>query len=223
MSELNDKEYVDEKSDAVTADGSEESTVSSAKGTPNAPNNERILSNLIDYVEIFTVAICIVILLFTVAFRTCTVDGASMNNTLINGEALIISDLCYTPKRGDIIVFHQTGDDAWDKNEPLVKRVIGVGGDTVRIDYDSWTVTVTDADGNEAVLNEPYIYLSERRSFFTGTAEYAVPEGSLFVLGDNRNESLDSRFEEIGFVDSRRVLGKVILRASPISKFGTVN
>lgn len=221
MSELNDKECVDER--AVTADEAEESTTDVTQGAPKTPSNERILSNIIDYVEIFAVAICIVILLFTVAFRTCTVDGASMNNTLINGETLIISDLFYTPKRGDIIVFHQTGDNAWDKNEPLVKRVIGVGGDTVRIDYDNWTVTITDADGNVSVLDEPYIYLSERRSFFSGTAEYTVPEGSLFVLGDNRNESLDSRFEEIGFVDSRRVLGKVILRASQISKFGTVN
>ncbi len=183
------------------------------------------LSNILDYVEIFVIAICAVIVLFSGIIRICTVDGHSMNNTLQNGETLVVSDTFYTPERGDIVVFHQT-DNSFiaDSNKPLVKRVIGIGGDTVRIDFTTWTVTVTDKNGDTFTLKEDYMFLDpERSDYFSGIKEYTVPEGSLFVLGDNRRNSLDSRFSNIGFVDARRVLGKVVLRASPISSFGTVN
>lgn len=190
----------------------------------NQTNTKKFLTSIVDYVEMFAVAVCIVIIVFTVAFRTCTVDGDSMNTTLLNGETVVVSDLFYTPERGDIVVFHQTDDSSIsDRNKALVKRVIGIGGDTVKIDYDTWTVTITDKDGNVYTPPQDYIYLSQRSGNFVGTAEYEVPEGSLFVLGDNRNESLDSRYSSIGFVDARRVLGKVILRVAPISEFGTVD
>ena len=181
------------------------------------------LSGFIDYIELFVVAICVVIVLFSLAFRTCTVDGSSMNNTLVNGETLVVSDMMYSPNRGDIIVFHHTdGTLSIQSNKPLVKRVIGVGGDTVRIDYNTWKVTVTDRHGEVRVLDEDYIYLSDVPSAFYGVKEYKVPEDSLFVMGDNRNGSLDSRYPTIGFVDERSVLGKVLIRVTPISKFGTV-
>jgi len=191
----------------------------------NTPNTQKkFLSNIVDYVELIVIAVCLVIGIFSLAFRTCTVDGNSMNNTMLNQEVIIVSDMFYSPERYDIIVFHQTDNtNNLNRNKPLVKRVIGVGGDTVKIDYDTWTVTVTDKNGETTVLDEDYIYLSQRGSIFSGTREYVVPEGSLFVLGDNRNESLDSRYSEVGFVDQRRVLGKVVLRVSPMSKFGTVD
>lgn len=190
----------------------------------NNTNKNKFLTSIVDYVEMFAVAVCIVIVVFTVAFRTCTVDGDSMNKTLLNGETVVVSDLFYTPERGDIVVFHQTDDSSIsDRNKALVKRVIGVGGDTVKIDYKTWTITITDKNGNVHQLNENYVYLSKRTGNFQGVAEYEVPEGSLFVLGDNRNESLDSRYSSIGFVDARRVLGKVILRVAPLSEFGPVS
>lgn len=183
------------------------------------------LAGFIDYIELFVIAICIVIVLFSLAFRTCTVDGESMTQTLQNGEMLIVSDLMYSPQRSDIIVFHHTDSSSLSlqSNKPLVKRVIGVGGDTVRIDYNTWEITVTDKDGTVTVLDEDYIYLSNTPSNFYGVQEYKVPEGSLFVMGDNRNGSLDSRYPTIGYVDERSVLGKVLLRVSPLSEFGTVN
>ena len=181
------------------------------------------LSGFIDYIELFVVAICIVIVLFSLAFRTCTVDGSSMNNTLMNGEMLVVSDMMYSPERGDIIVFHHTdGTLSSQSNKPLVKRVIGVGGDTVRINYDTWKVTVIDRHGEARVIDEDYVYLSDAPSAFFGVKEYKVPQGSLFVMGDNRNGSLDSRYSTIGFVDERSVLGKVLVRVTPISKFGIV-
>lgn len=190
----------------------------------NQTKKSKALSSIIDYVELFVVAVCIVIVLFSIAFRTCTVDGDSMNNTLLNEEVLVVSDIMYTPDRGNIIVFHQTDNsNIANKNKPLVKRVIGVGGDTVTIDYDTWTVSVTDKNGETSTLDEDYIHLSQRGSYFSGVKEYKVPEGSLFVLGDNRNESLDSRYADIGYVDARRVLGKVVMRVAPISRFGIID
>lgn len=179
-----------------------------------------ILTSIVDYVELIVVAICVVIVLFSLVFRTCTVDGDSMNKTLLDKEMLIVSNLAYTPQRQDIIVFHHAENSL---NKPLVKRVIGIGGDTVRINYNTWEITVTDKNGNSQVLEEGYMYLSDSPSAFSGIKEYVVPEGSLFVLGDNRNGSLDSRYQTVGFVDQRSVLGKVFMRVSPISRFGFVD
>lgn len=189
-----------------------------------APGKQSAISNLIDYVEIFVIAICAVILLFTMLVRTCTVDGDSMNKTLLDQERLLISDAFYTPERQDIIVFHNNDGTATGiNNKPLVKRVIGVSGDTVTIDNIAHTVTITDKNGNTQVLNEDYVFLDPTRvDPFYGVQEYVVPEGKLFVMGDNRRSSLDSRYSTIGFVDERSVLGKVYFRISPISEFGFV-
>ena len=176
-------------------------------------------SNIVDYLEIFVIAICIVITVFSIFFRTCRVDGDSMKNTLYNDENLIISNLFYTPERGDIIVFHQTGT----RNMPLVKRVIGIEGDTININFDTWVVTVTDKNGNICDIDESYINIDTPYHNLHGNHVYVVPEGKIFVLGDNRNDSMDSTDSyNIGYVDARRVLGKVIFRISPISKFGAI-
>ena len=198
--------------------------------SPNLPKRA-IWVNVLDYVELFAITLSVVFILFSFMFRTCLVDGDSMNNTLINEERVVISDFLYTPKRGDIIVFHQTGNKSYDRNHPLVKRVIGVGGDTVTIDAKTWTVTVTDSSGATHTLDEPYVYIDESRNhvylsktYNNGIHTFVVPEGKLFVLGDNRNNSLDSTAQSvIGFVDERRVLGKVVFRFAPISKFGAVD
>lgn len=185
------------------------------------PQNSFVAS-LLEYVEIMVFSIIAVILIFTFFFRLCTVSGSSMENTLEDGEHLLVSNLFYTPKSEDIIVFHQTGGIL---NEPVVKRVIAVGGEKVDIDFETWTVTVTDKDGNQRVLDETYIKLDPEKFAPPSYLDYPVevPEGKLFVMGDNRNASTDSRYSEIGFVDQRRILGKVILRITPFEKFGAVD
>ena len=181
-------------------------------------------ADLLDYMEIFVVAICVVVAIFSFSgFRLCTVSGPSMENTLFHGEKLITANLFYTPKRGDVVVFHQTSENENGFNEPIVKRVIGVAGDTVTIDYQTWTVTVTDADGNVTVVDEPYCKVVDYNPYSSRPISVYVEEGTVFVMGDNRNHSADSRDGRIGLVDTRRILGKVVMRISPFDRFGKVS
>ena len=186
----------------------------------------KMIPTFIDYAEIFIVALSLVIIIFSFFIRICEVKGPSMENTLFGGEKLIVSKVGYTPKRGDVVVFHQTGT----LNEPVVKRVIATEGETVNIKFDYansyMTVIITDTNGKTFILDESeYMNLdsSEVRDYIHYEMPYTVPEGCLFVMGDNRNHSTDSRSFEIGPVDERRILGKVIFRVSPFDRFGPVN
>lgn len=191
------------------------------------PEKETLIHAIYDFAEMLVLAVIVVFLIFMIAVRPCRVDGTSMNNTLEHGEMLLISDLFYTPKQGDIVVFHQTSNIDLRFNEPIVKRVIATGGQYVKIETEPGKVYVSDDDifTEDEVLNEDYIYLEGgawKDDFgISGKVTY-VPEGSVFVMGDNRNNSADSRYFIIGTVDCRRILGKVILRVTPLDKFGKV-
>lgn len=190
-----------------------------------------------EYIEMFVFTVAAVILLLSFVVRICEVSGPSMNNTLRDGERLVVSDLFYTPDTGDIIVFHQTSETSDVFNEPIVKRVIATAGEFVKIDYTAGKVYVS-ADNvftEDEVLDESaYIWLATKDSagneVYTGKWKesgrtpdvWEVPKGHLFVMGDNRNVSADSRYYEVDFVDERRVLGRVLFRLTPFSKFGRV-
>lgn len=176
---------------------------------------------LLEQFDIFIAVFALIVVVTSCIGRVCTVSGDSMQNTLIDKDPLIVSNLFYTPQRGDIIVFHQTGSKPTDYNEPIVKRVIGIAGDTVKIEHkkDTMTVTVTDKFGNTTVLEEDYI----RYDYATyKDSETYVSEGTVFVMGDNRSHSADSRSATIGLVDTRRILGRVIFRLGG-SSFGVVD
>ena len=179
-----------------------------------------------DYVEMFVFTVAAVILLLSFCFRLCVVSGPSMNNTLFNGERVIVSKLFYTPQRGDIIVFHQISEKNDKFNEAIVKRVIATEGEFVKIDYLQEKVYVSKDDvfTEDEVLTEDYIISGKPSYLYHGSNVfvYEVPEGHLFVLGDNRPVSADSRYPDISFVDERSVLGKALCRVTPFNKFGKV-
>ena len=190
---------------------------------------------LFDYIEMFVFAVVTVILVLTFACRICVVSGPSMNKTLLDGERLLVSDFFYTPEQGDIIVFHQTNEVYDQFNEPIVKRVIATGGQFVKIDYVEGKVYVSDDDTfeeSEALNESAYAYFEgygetwKEAAYSTDPEIHEIHEGYLFVMGDNRNHSADSRkaFQNsVGLVDERRVLGKVLCRLTPFSKFGSVS
>lgn len=185
------------------------------EGNPEPESGEsRLLvsaaSEIYDWMETFVFALCVVVILFTFIFRIVTVEGHSMIPTLQDKDRLMISDMLYKPKTGDIIVV-QT-----DQHEnPLVKRVIATEGQTVDIDFNNWRVTVDDV-----TLDEPYINYIQGEAMSNGFLHYpfTVSKGHIFVMGDNRNNSDDSR--RIGEIDARRIIGHVMLRIYPFQNAG---
>ncbi len=181
---------------------------------PKAP----IISTVCDFFEILLFSVLFVILIFTFAFRLSIVSGTSMNHTLNSGDRVITSNLFYEPEAGEIIVFHQTGDVF---NELMIKRIIATEGQYVLLDFDAVYVSDDEViDESDRVDESGYAYIAGgTMNIYPNSIGkvFQVPEGHVFVMGDNRNNSSDSRHAAIGFVDERRILGKVILHL-PISK-----
>ena len=154
--------------------------------------------NNLEWFEAMVMAMVAVALVFTFAVRMIRVEGESMVPTLQDGQRILISSLPYQPQYGDIIV-----TDAYTSyGEPLVKRVIGKAGDEIDIDFQNGIVY-----RNGQALDEPYTaeptYLQESVEF-----PVTVPEDCLFVMGDNRNHSTDSRDQRVGFIHVNYVLGR---------------
>ena len=190
----------------------------------SSTEKQSLSHSILDYAEMFVFAVVTVLLVFTFAFRLCQVQGASMNNTLNNGEMVITTNIFYTPKQDDVIVFHQTSSTNPNLNEPIIKRVIATEGQTVKIDFSNLNDMKIYVDGVEyadehAFFDEfrNHIYPQHNFDVNTRTFEATVPEGHVFVLGDNRDNSNDSRSLGIGFVDESRILGKALFRTSPFT------
>lgn len=164
-------------------------------------------AGMFDWVQSVVVAIVVLTAVFTFVLRPVQVVGDSMLPTLTTGDWLLLSAFDSNPEHGEIIV--STQPNRTSSGEPVIKRVIATAGQTVDIDFARGTVTV---DGT--VLNEPYIKDLTHRSFDVDFP-LIVPEGTVFVMGDNRNDSLDSRTTRIGFIDEKYILGSVKMRIFP--------
>ena len=164
--------------------------------------------DLYEWIQSLVGSVLVVVAIFTFGIRMLGVDGHSMLNTLQHGDRLmVVNPIFYHDyKYGDIVILRKTG--VFD-NEPIVKRVIAVGGQTVDIDFDAGVVYVDGEALEEDYIREP-TYTAEGTEF-----PLTVPEGSIFVMGDNRNGSSDSRDYRLGTVDTRYVIGKAAFLLFP--------
>ena len=181
-----------------------------------------VTSGVYDWIRCVIFSVAIVVFVLTFAFRLVEVDGKSMNDTLANQDKVIVTNLFYTPHNNDVIVISH----ATNYNKPIIKRVIAIGGQKVKLDYENDKIFV---DGVE--LYEPYTKI--KNSAFADNkgdnyiplndeGSFIVPDNKLFVMGDNRAQSLDSRSETIGLIDINDVIGKAQFVAFPFEHFGYV-
>ncbi len=189
----------------------------SEQGLPESPEEEQSSDDLFYWLNALTTALVILVLVFTFFGRLTRVDGNSMDYTLQNNELLLVWSLGYTPQQGDIVVLNKTTATHLG-GRAIVKRVIATGGQTVDIDYNTSTVYVDGEPLDEPYLWEPMMDIYGSR----GSTHIEVPEGSIFVMGDNRNDSDDSRDNLIGTIDEDYVLGKAFFSIFPFSKFGAL-
>ena len=170
---------------------------------------KKLTGEIMDFADSFVIALVAVMVVFTLFFRIYVVTGDSMQSTLDSGDRLLVSQLFYTPKQGDIVCFV-----AKNRNEKvLVKRVVATAGQTVDI-TDDFRVMIDGEILEEAYLDDG-IYTSPKNFKFP----YTVQEDEVFCLGDNRVNSADSR--DLGPIETKYLLGRLVLRLFP--RPGTVN
>jgi signal peptidase I len=217
--------------------GDDENAVVAAEDDRNT--TDKTISFVYDLTELFAISFAIVMIILCFFLRQSDVSGSSMEKTIQNGDKLLVSNIAYTPEQGDVVIVHSLHN----LSTPLVKRVIAVGGDTVSINFSRWMIEVNgeiyeqrkDENGNDAKIGGDYVKYEEgypmgasaaliqigfKYNPETDTYTATVPEGHLFILGDNRRDSKDSRDPSVGFVDERLVVGKSSFRLAPFSKMG---
>ncbi|MDR0821598.1 MAG: signal peptidase I [Oscillospiraceae bacterium] len=193
-------------------------------------DKKAVLNEVFDWLECIVLALAAVLIFLTFGVRGTRVDGSSMMPTLENRQVLVLQRAFFAVDRNDIVVIQANEmKNEWGENgKPIIKRVIGVPGDTLDIDFEHGLIT-RNGKQLDVIAEGGFLYedghaineLTWNQLDFRG--EVTVPEGCYFVMGDNRNRSLDSRDSSVGFVDNHYVIGKVLLRFLPISKIGTVD
>ena len=170
---------------------------------PNASSKE-----LYDWIYCLLFALITAVLLFAFVVHPIDVVGSSMFPTLHNGDKMLVSGLFYKPKAGDVVVFKK---DEYDPNKALVKRVIATEGQVINMDFANGIVYIDGEPIAEEYIND----LTYNKLDFIGPK--TVPEGCVFVMGDNRNASIDSRKKEIDMLDTRLILGRAYYVVFPLS------
>ena len=175
---------------------------------------ERARRELYDWIQSLMAALIFCVLLFSLILRLIDVSGPSMLPNLREGNKMLVSDLFYKPKAGDVVVFRNVNDN--NEEKALVKRVVATEGQEINIDFEKGIVYV---DGEP--LDEPYV-AEPIHSKLDFIGPKTVPDGCVFVLGDNRNSSRDSRAKSIGMVDERLIVGRVYAVVYPIGEIRVV-
>ncbi len=187
-------------------------------GTPPIRTKSATVLDLFDFLETLIIAACAIMLIFSFVARLTSVNGSSMIGTLEHGDKLIVSDLFYSPAQGDIIVFQDAKNAHPDYRTAVVKRIIAVGGQTVDLRYtQSGNLNLLTVSVNGEVLDEPYRYydehiIDELKYKYTEPYSITVPEGCVFVMGDNTYNSEDSRGGIFGCIHEDKILGRVVFR-----------
>ena len=172
-----------------------------------------LATDLFTWLQALTMALVFLVVVFAFFARVINVDGESMVPTLHHRDLLFLQCINYEPEQGDIVVLRKSFAEI---DSPIVKRVIAVGGQTVEIDYSTSTVYVDGVPLDEPYINEAMLMPSSDKE--RGTY-WEVPQGSVFVMGDNRNASADSRNADLGTVDTRYILGRAICVLLPFQDF----
>ena len=173
----------------------------------------RFTSELFAWGESLMGVLIAFVIIFTFVVRLFGVDGMSMYPTLEDHSIMLVSNLAYTPERGDVVVLRKEG---FYRDQPIVKRIIATEGQTVDIDFGDGVVYVDGKALDEPYVNEP---VHDRENF---EGKITVPEGCVFVMGDNRNASTDSRDARLGCVDERYIMGRVYFTLFPVKNIGVV-
>lgn len=182
----------------------------------NLSGSESVKVSIYFWLQALVMALVSLILIFTLMGRIIGVDGSSMLPTLHDRDLILLRSIGYTPKQGDIVVLTK---EFASVTQPIVKRVIAVGGQTVKVDQEAGKVYVNGVPLDESYLGEA---MYDTGDPFKTNLEVTVPEGSIYVMGDNRNHSSDSRDFRLGTVDERYVLGHALFILLPIGDFGGI-
>lgn len=175
--------------------------------------SEKFKKEIIEWGKVIITALVFAFII-TQFIRPTLVRGESMYPTLVENDYLIINRMAYKlgkPKDGDIIVFKTDLLQDNGKQKDLVKRVIATEGQHIKIEDSKVYV-------DDKLLDEPYIH----DNYTSGDIDMIIPEGKVFAMGDNREKSLDSRYEEVGLVNEKDIMGKVMIRLFPFNKIGPV-
>jgi signal peptidase I len=242
----NNKEVTEMTEEAVEAveveDGNSDDSAEEIENSKKATRKAGwLIRDIFEWGETLVSAVIIIVVIFTFVMRVTSVDGGSMTPTLKDGDQMLVANLFYTPKHNDIVVLYAPHLlDGGEYGKDIIKRVVGLEGDRIRIDSHSGTVYRND-EALEITEDEAAGLLFEdghainTRTFDAGglVGEVTVPEGHIFVLGDNRGSSTDSRTTAmratamghhgyVGMVDVNHVAGRAFFRVAPFNSFGFV-
>ncbi len=218
MEEKNLEEYGESASAEITE--------ASENNTDKIPTKKRAAIELLDWFDTVVNSIVAIIVIFALVTRLSTVDGGSMKPTLYDKERLMVTDFLYTPEHNDIVVLwtdNLYNEITGEMGEAIVKRVVGLPGDTIRVSPEEGAVYRNGEKLETEVIDGTIYEDGHMINDYTTDCypmELTVPDGYIFVMGDNRNNSVDSRDGRVGLVDMNYIIGKAYLRVAPLERFG---